>query len=408
MRVLMTSTSGAGHVAPLLAFAEAVARAGDEVVIATRGGAAASARAAGFDVVELDGPPPEQRDLLFAAARREPEGNVNAHVVAEVFAGVDAQAALPGVLAVCRRWRPDVIVHESCEFAAVLAAELLGVPRARVAIGTGVTEAAILDAAAVALQTRRAEVGLARNPGGARTRRVPSFVLCPAPLEDPAAPGPAGARRFRPPSPPPGRLPDLWPGDERPLVYLTFGSVAPGTDLYPGVYREAIAALAALPIRVLVTVGREADPAALQPLPPSVRVLRWVPQADVLPHAAVVACHGGSGTVQAALAAGVPLALLPLFADQPHNAERVAALGAGVAVWGGAGAARDLGAAVAQVLADPGYGAAAARVAADVRASLPVKAVVPILCALAALGRRDVPKRVGLAPAKIYCAAAHP
>jgi hypothetical protein len=40
------------------------------------------------------------------------------------------------VLDACRRWHPDVIMHESCEFAAVLAAELTGVPRVRVAIGT--------------------------------------------------------------------------------------------------------------------------------------------------------------------------------------------------------------------------------------------------------------------------------
>ena len=39
-----------------------------------------------------------------------------------------------------------------------------------------------------------------------------------------------------------------------------------------------------------------------------------------MPHAAAMACHGGFGTVRAGLAAGVPLAVLPLFADQPDNA----------------------------------------------------------------------------------------
>ena len=51
-----------------------------------------------------------------------------------------------------------------------------------------------------------------------------------------------------------------------------------------------------------------------------------------MPHAAAMACHGGFGTVRAGLAAGVPLAVLPLFADQPYNARRVAELGAGVAL----------------------------------------------------------------------------
>src|SRR5262249_52269853 len=54
------------------------------------------------------------------------------------------------------------------------------------------------------------------------------------------------------------------------------------------------------------------------------------PQPVVMPHAAAMVGHGGSGLTLAALAAGVPLALVPLFADQPYNAARVARLGAGV------------------------------------------------------------------------------
>jgi len=48
-----------------------------------------------------------------------------------------------------------------------------------------------------------------------------------------------------------------------------------------------------------------------------VHIARWVPQADVLRHARVVVCHGGSGTTLGALAAGVPLVVTPLFDDQP-------------------------------------------------------------------------------------------
>jgi hypothetical protein len=57
-----------------------------------------------------------------------------------------------------------------------------------------------------------------------------------------------------------------------------------------------------------------------------------VPQQDVLPDAALVVCHGGSGTTFGALAAGVPLVFVPMFADQRPNAERVEELGAGVVV----------------------------------------------------------------------------
>jgi UDP:flavonoid glycosyltransferase YjiC (YdhE family) len=51
-----------------------------------------------------------------------------------------------------------------------------------------------------------------------------------------------------------------------------------------------------------------------------------------MPHAAVMVCHGGSGTVNMGLAAGVPMVVVPLFADQPYNAQRVEEVGAGLAL----------------------------------------------------------------------------
>ena len=177
-------------------------------------------------------------------------------------------------------------------------------------------------------------------------------------------------------------------GQDGPLVYVTFGSVAPTMPYFPGVYLDAISALAALPVRVLLTVGRAQDPADLGPLPPNVRVERWVPQADVVPHAAAIVCHGGFGTVRGALAAGVPLVVVPLFADQPYNARRVASLGAGVALEGGAAEVGQVGAAVERILSEPAYAAAAAEVAADVRALPPVDAAVGVLTELATAGAR--------------------
>ena len=38
-------------------------------------------------------------------------------------------------------------------------------------------------------------------------------------------------------------------------------------------------------------------------------------------------CHGGSGTVIAGLAYGVPMVITPLFADQPDNANCLEAAG---------------------------------------------------------------------------------
>ena len=141
-------------------------------------------------------------------------------------------------------------------------------------------------------------------------------------------------------------------------------------SFYPGLYRAALAALAKQPLRVLVTIGDKADPAELGELPANAHVERWVPQAAVMPHAAAMVGHGGSGSTLTALAWGVPMALLPLFADQPANARRVDETGAGVLLDGGPPALAGLGSALHDLLDDPRY-AAAARAIGDEMAALP-------------------------------------
>ena len=168
---------------------------------------------------------------------------------------------------------------------------------------------------------------------------------------------------------------------------MSFGTVVPTDGHFPDLYRRVIDALAGVPARVLVTVGRHANPAELGPLPPNVHVERWVAQASVMPHAAAMVAHGGAGTTLAALAAGVPLVLLPLSADQPINARRVAELGAGLSLDGGAAGVPRLAAAVARVLEAPDYRTAARRVAAEVATLPPVAEAAADLSAIAHLLR---------------------
>ena len=172
-----------------------------------------------------------------------------------------------------------------------------------------------------------------------------------------------------------GRFPDWWHGSAEPLVYVSFGSSAAGNGFFPDIYREAAAALAELPVRVLLTLGTEVDPAELGPVAANVHVEPWVPQGAVMSHAAAMVGHGGSGSTLAAMAAGIPLAVLPLFADQPENADRVAALGAGLRL-DGTGALAD---AVSELLEDPYYRDSARSVAAEIEALAPVDAAVALI-----------------------------
>jgi UDP:flavonoid glycosyltransferase YjiC (YdhE family) len=80
----------------------------------------------------------------------------------------------------------------------------------------------------------------------------------------------------------------------------------------------------------------------------------------------------------------VPQVIVPLFAsDQFINAERVAAIGAGVCLHGGPAAIPSLAAAVAGVLGDPAYREKAQVVAADMASLPPIASSVSSLEALA-------------------------
>jgi UDP:flavonoid glycosyltransferase YjiC (YdhE family) len=98
-----------------------------------------------------------------------------------------------------------------------------------------------------------------------------------------------------------------------------------------------------------------------------------------MPHAAAMVGHGGSGSTLMAMAAGMPLAVVPLFADQPINAARVAALGAGLHLNG----VDALATAVRSLLAVPSYRAEASAVAAEIASHAPIEDVVGLLRSIA-------------------------
>jgi len=225
-----------------------------------------------------------------------------------------------------------------------------------------------------------------------RIAATPYVTLFPASLEDPGVTGSPRAHRFRDPAAeaPSRPLTDWWPGDDRPLVYVTFRSVTASVPTAAPIYDVALESVAGLPARVLLTTGEAMDEAHLAVPGPHVHVTRWVAQADVLPHARVVVCHGGSGTTLGALAAGVPLVVTPLFADQPENGRRVAAVGAGVVVEPrDHGAVRsavdsaDLHEAIAAVVANDAYAQAAGGIASDIRELPPADEVLTLLAAAA-------------------------
>jgi UDP:flavonoid glycosyltransferase YjiC (YdhE family) len=368
MRVLFAFTGGRGHVEPLVPLARAAAAAGHTVAFAGRPSILPAVEALGFGVfaAEADRTGPSKRIPL-----REVDPEREAQEFRDGFADRLARERAPRVLALCADWRPDLAVCEETDFGAMVASERLGLPHANVlvfAAGSFVQR----ELVAGPLNAVRAEHGLPPDPELAMLSRY--LVLSPFPpgLRDPAFRLPATTHAFNPfalePAPDEDAPPWLAGLGTAPTVYFTLGTVF---NLESGdLFARVLAGLRELPLDVIVTVGDEIDPAELGPLPDTIHVQRYIPQSLVLPRCAAVVSHGGSGTVAAALAHGLPLVLLPMGADQPQNAARCEALGVARvldALQATPDAVRE---AVSAVLSDSRYRSAAGRLR-DELAALP-------------------------------------
>jgi UDP:flavonoid glycosyltransferase YjiC (YdhE family) len=140
-----------------------------------------------------------------------------------------------------------------------------------------------------------------------------------------------------------------WPETNTdPLVVISFSTSYMNQR---GSVQRVLDAVAGLPVRALLTAGPALDPRELR-IPANARAVAFVPHRAVLPHAALVVTHAGWQTVNAALADGVPLVCIPAGRDQPDNAVRVVAAGAGVRVRGGSSPKR-IRRAIVRALDDP-------------------------------------------------------
>jgi MGT family glycosyltransferase len=146
---------------------------------------------------------------------------------------------------------------------------------------------------------------------------------------------------------------DPWtpPTGKEPLVLVAMSSTYMEQQ---SSLQSVVDALGALPVRGLVTTGPALDPEVVDP-PANVTVIASAPHVQVLEHARAVVTHGGHGTVMKALAAGVPMVVMPHGRDQKDNGVRVRAHGAGLMLPRDA-SSRRIAAALQAVLDDSSFG----------------------------------------------------
>jgi len=365
VRVLFTSSPALGHVHPMVPLAMALAGRGHDVRWAVAAEACQRMEAVGFETSPAGMGVTERGAVfsrLYADAMSLPPEQRPDFMFPAFFGQACPPRMLDDLLPVIENWRPALIVNEAAELAGPLAATLAGVPHVTHAFGALVPEHRMAAASAAVAPLWQAHAGRPCSYGGVYDhlyldiyptsmrygsyRHVPNVQsLRPVPFDavgdDSRAPVVAG---------------------DRPLVYLTFGTVFNDAALFA----SAMAGIARLDVDVLVTVGPAADPAALGPVPPNVRVERYIPQTAVLPHCAAVVSHAGSGTFLATLGVGIPQLCLPQAADQFINARQGAAAGAAITLVPDEASAEAIGDAVVRLLGETGFSAAAARVREEI------------------------------------------
>jgi MGT family glycosyltransferase len=139
----------------------------------------------------------------------------------------------------------------------------------------------------------------------------------------------------------------------RPVVVVTQGTIA--TE-YEELILPAIRALANTEWQVVVTTGSR-PPAALglDAVPDNVIVEQFVPYAHLLPGASLLLTNGGYGSVQIALAHGVPIVVFGGSEEKPEVARRVAWSGVGLGFKSKRPSEAQIRAAVREALATPSY-----------------------------------------------------
>jgi UDP:flavonoid glycosyltransferase YjiC (YdhE family) len=310
-RFLIVSWDGGGNTPPALNLGARLVRQGYQVRLLGWESMASRAAAAGVEFATYPSVPPWPPELAFEDALEE-----------RLLPALLGPETRDDILNEAASFAPDVVVVDCMMDAGLEAARMLGLPTA---VLVHLPYSAFLHEWGD--EAERAEK--ARHLGEASA----VLVLVPPGFDTPC-PLPANTRHVGPITDPNLRAALdtrdtamlAEPGDPWVLLSLSTTVQGQGAALPP-----MLRAVAALPVRVLLTLGG-ALPASAVCAPPNVTVRGFVPHQLVLPHMAAVICHGGLSTITAALAAGVPLLCIPQGRDQSDNAGRVAASGIGRAL----------------------------------------------------------------------------
>ena len=356
MRVLAYTSPARGHLYPVVPILTTLAGRGHEVSVCALAQELENLERIGIEAAAID-PVVELNQIEDWRERSLRRASLS---VLGTFAE-RARGEAPDLARAIERRRPDVLLVDVNCWGAATVAEASGLPwavyspyllplRSREAppFGLGLAPwsgplGALRDALAhraissgfdraamPSINALRSEHGLPRLRHYSELLGRPAVLLALTAegFEYPRSDWPANVRlvgpvNWAPPEPPPQWLEEM----PDPLVLVTCSTERQRDK------RLLHVALEALPRAGISVIGTTAahDPAIFS-APTGSRVVRFVSHEAILQRAACVVCHGGMGITQKALAAGIPLVVVPFGRDQLDSARRVQVAGAGVRI----------------------------------------------------------------------------
>jgi MGT family glycosyltransferase len=396
---LFTTVPETGHTIPLTPFAAELVRRGNRVRWYTGSRLKAVVEAAGAEFLAM--PPewePDQSDLAATFPERAKlKGLAQARFDLENLFFRPAGAHVEALREILSDRPAQVVVGDTWSVAASWLGELSGVPTATIGVnpllfpsldvppaGLGLTpwpgglgrlrnsllnlmvrNVALASSVRVADDVREG-VGLpraGRNPLEYTARTDLYLQLCPPAFEFPRRDLPSRVHFLGYPigtASSSYERPSWWPrlSETRPVVLVTQGTIATEPA---NLLRPAIEGVAGRDVFIVAVTGG-ASPDVLGPLPANVVGEPFIPFDELLPHVDVMVTNGGFGGVQRAIAHGIPLVVAGASEDKKEVNVRVRSAGIGVDLGTDTPAPDAIGRAVDEVVNQPRYREAVARV----------------------------------------------